>query len=220
MVGFASRIITTFRISRCHRSVFRNCQQSICSSRAAGEDRRTGCLQILNHIYWGCWSSQLPLQRPRQTRRILKLSMNARMWRLNLEEEQPSKRRKVNSGESTALPHIQVFDVAHQEVLWLHAPKQRYALAKEQPIPNLDDDHEMLVAVEAIGLNPIDWKAPYVDIALVANLTNTTFQRFRMGSSKTPSDSRSRPCWTSRPGPQGKVSVQSRRSSHVGLDRL
>jgi hypothetical protein len=83
-------------------------------------------------------------------------------------EEAPSKRRKVNV-QSAVAPDIPVFDVAHQEILWLHAPKQRYAHAKEQPIPTLDHDHEMLVAVEAIGLNPIDWKAPYVNIGSYPN---------------------------------------------------
>jgi hypothetical protein len=47
-----------------------------------------------------------------------------------------------------------------QEVLLLYGPKQRYAHTKEHPIPSLDNDREMLVAVDVIGLNPIDWKAP------------------------------------------------------------
>jgi hypothetical protein len=52
------------------------------------------------------------------------------------------------------------FTVRHQEVLLLHGVKQRYAHTKEQPIPRLENDSEMLVAVEVVGLNPIDWKAP------------------------------------------------------------
>ncbi|EPE24241.1 GroES-like protein [Glarea lozoyensis ATCC 20868] len=52
------------------------------------------------------------------------------------------------------------FAVRHQEVLLLHGVKQRYAHTKEQPIPRLENDSEMLVAVEVVGLNPIDWKAP------------------------------------------------------------
>jgi hypothetical protein len=47
-----------------------------------------------------------------------------------------------------------------QDVLLLHGPKQRYAYTREHPRPSLKDDREMLVAVEVIGLNPIDWKAP------------------------------------------------------------
>lgn len=52
------------------------------------------------------------------------------------------------------------FNITHQEILLLHGPKQRYVHTREQPIPRLEDDREMLVAVQAVGLNPIDWKAP------------------------------------------------------------
>lgn len=52
------------------------------------------------------------------------------------------------------------FNLTHQEVLLLHAPKQRYEHTKQQPIPELKTDREMLVEVEVVGLNPIDWKAP------------------------------------------------------------
>lgn len=56
--------------------------------------------------------------------------------------------------------HNLTLNVSHQEVLLLHGPKQRYTHATEQPIPSLKDGREMLVAVEIVGLNPIDWKAP------------------------------------------------------------
>jgi hypothetical protein len=52
------------------------------------------------------------------------------------------------------------FTVRHQEVLLLHGVKQRYAHTREQPIPRIEHHSEMLVAVEVVGLNPIDWKAP------------------------------------------------------------
>ncbi|EKD16923.1 uncharacterized protein L3040_006210 [Drepanopeziza brunnea f. sp. 'multigermtubi'] len=70
-------------------------------------------------------------------------------------EASNQKRRKT-------LVHDEVddFNVSHQDVLLLHAPKQRYAHTQQQPIPELRNDREMLVAVDAIGLNPIDWKAP------------------------------------------------------------
>lgn len=55
-----------------------------------------------------------------------------------------------------------VFHVPHQNVLLLHGPKQKYQHTKKQPIPRLENDREMLVEVEVIGLNPIDWKAPWV----------------------------------------------------------
>lgn len=53
------------------------------------------------------------------------------------------------------------FHVSHQDVLLLHGPKQKYEHTKEQPIPELENGREMLVEVEVVGLNPIDWKAPY-----------------------------------------------------------
>lgn len=83
----------------------------------------------------------------------------------------PSKRRKVVSGPTAA--ESEAFDLEHQEVLLLHAVKQRYAHTKGWPIPALKNDREMLVAVDVIGLNPIDWKAPYVvsqdDVVMEAN---------------------------------------------------
>lgn len=56
-------------------------------------------------------------------------------------------------------------EVDGQEVLLLHGPKQKYAHTKKHPIPSLKNDREMLVEVEVVGLNPIDWKAPYVLLA-------------------------------------------------------
>lgn len=46
-----------------------------------------------------------------------------------------------------------------QDVLLLHGAKQRYTLSR-CPIPELENEREMLVEVQVIGLNPIDWKAP------------------------------------------------------------
>jgi len=70
----------------------------------------------------------------------------------------PSKRRKFANGTKNA--KLEAFDAKHQDVLLLHGVKQRYMHTKEQPIPTLKNDREMLVAVEVVGLNPIDWKAP------------------------------------------------------------
>lgn len=52
------------------------------------------------------------------------------------------------------------FKARNQEVLLLHGPKQKYEHTREHPIPGLDKEHDMLVEVEVVGLNPIDWKAP------------------------------------------------------------
>ena len=53
------------------------------------------------------------------------------------------------------------FHVPYQDVLLLHGPKQKYVHTKKHPIPRLQNDREMLVEVGVVGLNPIDWKAPY-----------------------------------------------------------
>ncbi|KAF8860517.1 GroES-like protein [Acephala macrosclerotiorum] len=71
------------------------------------------------------------------------------------EDDPEAKRRKIVQEEEH-----EEFDVEHQDVLLLHAPKQRYAHTKKHPVPSIEHDREMLVAVDVVGLNPIDWKAP------------------------------------------------------------
>jgi NADPH:quinone reductase-like Zn-dependent oxidoreductase len=47
-----------------------------------------------------------------------------------------------------------------QTVLLLHGAKQQYQLAEGLAVPEAETEHELLVKVQVIGLNPIDWKAP------------------------------------------------------------
>ena len=49
-----------------------------------------------------------------------------------------------------------------QTVLLLRAPRQSYQLSHDHPVPRVQGDSELLVKSRAIGLNPIDWKSPYV----------------------------------------------------------
>lgn len=49
-----------------------------------------------------------------------------------------------------------------QQALLLHAAKQPYELVDTHKVPSSLSKHEVLVRTVAIGLNPIDWKAPYV----------------------------------------------------------
>ncbi|KAK4187653.1 hypothetical protein QBC35DRAFT_229592 [Podospora australis] len=53
-----------------------------------------------------------------------------------------------------------------QTVLLLQAAKQPYELADNYPVPQPQDAHEVLVRTQAIGLNPIDWKAPDFNFAI------------------------------------------------------
>lgn len=45
-----------------------------------------------------------------------------------------------------------------QDLLLLHGPRQKYSLERAKDIPELREDHEILIQVLAIGLNPVDWK--------------------------------------------------------------
>lgn len=47
-----------------------------------------------------------------------------------------------------------------QNILLLHAPRQDYQLTLDHPVPVVAADHEIIVRITGIGLNPIDWKAP------------------------------------------------------------
>lgn len=49
-----------------------------------------------------------------------------------------------------------------QNALLLHAIKEKYTLVTDHAVPSILHQDEILIEVSAIGLNPIDWKAPYV----------------------------------------------------------
>lgn len=49
----------------------------------------------------------------------------------------------------------------HQNVLLLYGPRQPYTLTSEWPIPTPQSPDELVVKVQAIGLNPFDWKSAY-----------------------------------------------------------
>jgi hypothetical protein len=76
----------------------------------------------------------------------------------DLERPLHNKRRKIANGfrrreEANAVPTA-------QSALLLHGIRQPYSITTGYEIPTLQDDTELLVKVEAVGLNPIDWKAP------------------------------------------------------------
>lgn len=53
-----------------------------------------------------------------------------------------------------------------QAILLLYGPRQPYKLVEDYPVPALKNEHEVLVKTCAIGLNPIDWKAPDYNFAI------------------------------------------------------
>lgn len=67
-----------------------------------------------------------------------------------------------STGGESSIKIVKKLDREHQEVLLLHGAKQRYTHTIQQAIPKPQNAHEMLVQVQVIGLNPIDWKAPFV----------------------------------------------------------
>lgn len=53
-----------------------------------------------------------------------------------------------------------------QSILLLYGPKQPYRVVENYPVPKLKNEDEVLVKTCAIGLNPIDWKAPDYNFAI------------------------------------------------------
>ncbi|KAK4031325.1 chaperonin 10-like protein [Parachaetomium inaequale] len=53
-----------------------------------------------------------------------------------------------------------------QTVLLLLAARQPYQLTENYAVPQLEGEREVLVRTQAIGLNPIDWKAPDFNFAI------------------------------------------------------
>lgn len=82
----------------------------------------------------------------------------------------PTKTSSTSSTSSTTIvaddKAIRYQVPATQSLLLLHAPRQDYELAIDHPVPIVAADHEIIVRITGIGLNPIDWKAPYVKIFL------------------------------------------------------
>ena len=70
--------------------------------------------------------------------------------------------KKVDEEPSSEY-HYDIKDVQipdTQCALLLHAIRQPYQLTADYAIPKAQHDHELLVKIEAAGLNPIDWKSP------------------------------------------------------------
>ena len=61
---------------------------------------------------------------------------------------------------------VSSFPATGQDVLLIHGPGQEYELTQNHCIPELKADHEILVKVIAVGLNPVDWKGPDFNFGL------------------------------------------------------
>lgn len=56
----------------------------------------------------------------------------------------------------------QPLHVDRQKALLLHGVQQPYTLVTDHRVPAILKEGEILVKIVVIGLNPVDWKGPYV----------------------------------------------------------
>lgn len=69
----------------------------------------------------------------------------------------------MRRGKSRHLPNEgKPYIPASQTALLLYGAKQPYRIVGDYPVPHPQNDQEVLVKTLVIGLNPIDWKAPWV----------------------------------------------------------
>ncbi|KAL6704536.1 hypothetical protein ACN47E_008165 [Coniothyrium glycines] len=71
-----------------------------------------------------------------------------------------AKRRKTQSQEDFQRSTEQIPLPTSQKTLQLHKTRQPYELSEPQDAPSVQHEHELLLKVNAAGLNPIDWKSP------------------------------------------------------------
>lgn len=46
-----------------------------------------------------------------------------------------------------------------QKALLLHGIRERFALTEDHEVPETTGPHELVVKIQAVGLNPVDWKS-------------------------------------------------------------
>lgn len=68
-------------------------------------------------------------------------------------------RRSQNKASEDAVEEIAAVPPS-QTVFLLHGPREEYRIVDDFPVPTLISIDEVLIKTKAIGLNPIDWKAP------------------------------------------------------------
>lgn len=101
------------------------------------------------------------------------LTKNGSLQPLPLTEEREIRRKEVytetaeikssDTEQNAVIPVLVDNQLATtQNALLLHAIKEKYTLVTDHAVPSILHQDEILIEVSAIGLNPIDWKAPYV----------------------------------------------------------
>jgi hypothetical protein len=108
-----------------------------------------------------------------------------------------------------------------QSALLLHAIRQPYSVTEGQEVPTLRTESELLVRVEAVGLNPIDWKAPYVCVPQLSRVIADIWKGLQLWHPCLAICRWSRACGYSRQSPEyTNLTHQARRHRHSALDRL
>jgi hypothetical protein len=110
-----------------------------------------------------------------------------------------------------------------QSALQLHAIRQPYEVSNNQPLPKIQHNSELLIKVQAIGLNPIDWKAPYAINPPTNSQTHTltNIQRLQLRHPNPPPHLRPRVRRHSNNSTNHAIiSAQKRRSRPRPLNRL
>ena len=95
--------------------------------------------------------------------------MNPWLWRPKSISKTPTQSKLETSAPESTTGGVQhqfqrnAIDETHperQSALLLHAIRQPYEIAINYPVPEIQNETELLVKVTAAGLNPIDWKSP------------------------------------------------------------
>ncbi|KAF1943942.1 GroES-like protein [Clathrospora elynae] len=71
-----------------------------------------------------------------------------------------TKRRKIQEQDEFQCVEGEFPSPRVQSALMLHAIRQPYELSTDHEVPVVQHNHELLLKVNAVGLNPIDWKGP------------------------------------------------------------
>ncbi|KAK0610146.1 chaperonin 10-like protein [Bombardia bombarda] len=93
------------------------------------------------------------------------------LHRLSFQKSSRKSQEAPSTTSPSSTPEVQVEPLPlptpeTQTVLLLHGARQQYQVTENYPVPQLTGEHEVLVRAQAIGLNPIDWKAPWVHLDL------------------------------------------------------
>ena len=104
--------------------------------------------------------------RSRRQRRVSKLESEPKVIPNQTHEQ--AQKTSASSGPFARKPlasHQQLIPSAQHQLL-LSAPKEAYTLVEDASTPSPSNDREVVIQIQTIGLNPIDWKGPAYNFGL------------------------------------------------------